>query len=502
MRRNLLLLVFLALLAALAAGLCGCALRGQEQDTPGEVALPEPTEEPVNMILGETLSNGFNNVTLSIAAQDGTGFSTVTRSIRTDADQSLPEAAIRALLESLEGASMRSIGDTRMLSFEYTCGTATVNLSIDARNVQSAQDLLALEASIGNTLLNIGGVRGVNVLIGDLSESFCQLPLGVQTEPVISVAAAYAQLQAERERQSELNSEPLERSALMYYPTTSGRWFIPELRTIHADADGFVTALIEALKEGPQRESCAVSSIPEGVELLDDHPTIRTTDRGERILDLNFSSTLVNYMAFSGLEIWELAGSLSLTMCSFLPELDAVRIMVNSDPITICETDERILSFPDGLIRRRDFSGKIGSAATLYLVNDEAKLEPVQSAVSMRSALSPRSLLTELMRHSGSGNTSPCFPIPDGVYPEDLLGVQTFGGVARVNLSAAFYRNCQVLGTLDERSVVYSMVNTLCHLDGIRGVRFYVEGRAAETLAGSIYLKSVLMPNPGINRSS
>ena len=41
-------------------------------------------------------------------------------------------------------------------------------------------------------------------------------------------------------------------------------------------------------------------------------------------------------------------------------------------------------------------------------------------------------------------------------------------------------------------------VATLCRLEGIRGVRFYVEGRAADTLAGSIYLKSVLLPNPGI----
>jgi len=80
----------------------------------------------------------------------------------------------------------------------------------------------------------------------------------------------------------------------------------------------------------------------------------------------------------------------------------------------------------------------------------------------------------------------------------DILGVQTSGGVARVNLSGTFYRCCQVLNAREERSLIYAMVNTLCQLDGIRGVRFYVEGRAAETMAGGIYLKSVLLPNPGI----
>ena len=35
-------------------------------------------------------------------------------------------------------------------------------------------------------------------------------------------------------------------------------------------------------------------------------------------------------------------------------------------------------------------------------------------------------------------------------------------------------------------------------LDGIRAVRFYIEGSPADTLAGSVYLRSVLLPNPGL----
>ena len=187
-------------------------------------------------------------------------------------------------------------------------------------------------------------------------------------------------------------------------------------------------------------------------------------------------------------------------MCSFLPELDAVRIMVNGDPITMCEVDDNLLKFPEGLIHRRDFSDRIGSTVTLYLADAEGRLQPVQQAVSTRNALSPSALLTELIRH-GSGDDALRFPIPEGIFPEDLLGVQTSGGIARVNLSGNFYRCCQSLSAREEQSLVYSMVNTLCRLGGIRGVRFYVEGRAADTLAGSIYLKSVLLPNPGIAAS-
>ena len=76
--------------------------------------------------------------------------------------------------------------------------------------------------------------------------------------------------------------------------------------------------------------------------------------------------------------------------------------------------------------------------------------------------------------------------------------MQVAGQIARVNLSANFYRSCQPLDPAGERSVVYAMVNTLCQLDGISAVRFYVEGLSAETLAGNIYLKRPLMPNPGL----
>lgn len=495
MTKRLSLLAWITVVALLAGG---CVMRGRETESVSEISLPEPTEEAENMILGETLSNSLNEITLFFSSQDGTSFSTVTRSLLTEAGQSLTEAAVSALLSSSAERGLRPASDTQLLKCEYSCGTATVRLSIDARNVQNPQELLALEASIGNTLLGISDIQAVNVLVGDLSESCCQLPTGAQTELIPSVTGAYAQLQAEHDRLNQQDPEPIERTALLYFPTSGGNWLVPELRKISADADGFIPALIDALKAGPQQTQCAVPSVPEAVELLDPAPSIQTLSSGERMLDLNFSSSLANYLVVSGLDVWELAGSLSLTMCSFLPDLDAIRIMVNGDPITMCEMGENIMHFPGGLMYRRDFSQRIGSTATLYLADEGGMLHPVERAVSMRSALSPRSLLEELIQCQSTDTQEPAFPLPEGIHSQDILGIQTSGGIARVNLSANFYRNCQILPPLQERALIYCMVNTLCELTGIRSVRFYVEGRAADTLAGSIYLKSALIPNPGI----
>lgn len=485
----------IALMLALGLLLGGCGLRGQDTEAAGEISLPQPADEPENMILGESAaSDGMVEVTLYHPASDFSSFSTVNQSVHPEVGQSLPEAAVEALLAS----GLRAAADVRLLSCEYACGTATANLSIDARNANSPQELLALETAISNTLLGIQGVRAANVLISNRSEGCCQLPVGVQTQLIPSVTASYAQLQAESERLSQPDSEPIARTALLYFPTEGGEWLVPELRSLSVSGGAFEPALLDALKAGPRDERCAIASIPEGAELLEASPAVETLSTGERVLTLNFTSALANYLAFSGLEVWELVGSITLTMTSFLPELDGVKLMVNGEPVTMCAIGETILQFKDGLMRRRDFLGRVGSVSTLYLLNEADQLTGVERAVSMRSALSPKRLLTELFAYSGHEGAAYRLPIPAAVSPEDLLGVQVSGGIARVNLSASFYRSCQTLSPRAERDLVYAMVNTLCELDGIRAVRFLVEGRAADTLAGSVYLRSPLMPNPGL----
>ena len=488
-----------ALLIALTLLLTGCVPKQRDGENVGSIVMPDPSEEPENMILGEQLPSRLSNVSLYYAMSDGAVFSQVTTGIRADAGESLPEAAVEALLTPGSGEEMYfSTGDTHMLSCEYACGIATVNLSIDARNVQSEQEELALLTAIGNTLLGIDGVRGVNVLIGGQSESFGQLPHGVQTEVIPSVTASYAQLLAERDHLLTDRAMPVTRTAALYFPTSVGSWLVPELREVVFNSDDFAGTLIEALKAGPMEQTCAVASIPAGAELLDPNPQVETLSSGEHALTLNFSSTLANYLAFSGLEIWELAGSLALTVCSFMPEIDAVRILVSGDPITICQFGDTILQFEGGLIRRSDFASLIGSVATLYLADSFGALQPVKRAVSTRSALSPRSLLSELFYYTDRDDGQLSFPVPENVFAEDVLGIQVSGQIARVNLSANFYRCCQALDASAERSLVYCMVNTLCAMDSISAVRFYVEGVSAETMAGSIYLRSPLMPNPGI----
>lgn len=488
--------------AALCLSLTGCSYRQSASETQTDIVLPEPSAQVQNMILGEQIAARPESVALHYVSGDGSSFSTITRTLVVSPGESLHEEAVDALLYNAASPDRMSFipQEMQVIDTDYTCGVVTIDLSMDAHNIQSEQEYLMLLASISNTLLSMDNVRGVNVLVGNRSESIASLPVGTLTEALSGITPSYAQYSAERDYFLEAETGTIVRTATLYFPTSIGEWFIPELREITFDSSDYASALIRALRTGPTENACAISAIPESTDLLVDNPTMTVTALGERVMELNFSSTLRSYLAFSGIDEWELVGSIALTLCSFIPELDAVRICIDNEVITGCTIGETEKTFSDGLIHRSDFDAFIGSAVTLYLPQQNGSLEAAERAVSMVCAQSPLSLLYALFDDVLARDDS-AGVFPSGVYYDDLLGLSLEDGVASVNLSANFYRQCQALDAAGESSVVYAIVNTLCELNEVSGVRFYVEGLAAETLAGNIYLESVLLPNPGAVRA-
>lgn len=487
------------LAAVLCLGFGGCSRSPHTAETESEIVLPEPLPELTNMILGERIASQPENVTLYYVSGDGTSFSTITRSVVVSPGESLCEEAVDALLYTTATPERMSFipTETQLLDVEYACGIATVNLSLDAHDVNGEQELLMLIASVSNTLLSLDDVRGVNVLIAGQSESLASLPLGVQTEIFTGVTQSYAKLNTEREYFLESETGTISRTAALYFPAEIGDWIVPELREITFDSSDYASSLIRELRAGPMEDHGTMSAIPESADLLINNPVVEVNSAGERILKLEFAPALRSYLAFSGLEEWKLLGSIVLTVCSFVPEIDAVRLCIGEEAVSQCSIGKTTLRFDDGLIRRDDFAPYIGSSVELCLPNADGTLSVTEHAVSMAREQSPLSVLYALFDNvlSTGGDAS---VFPTGIYYDDLLGISVEGGIASVNFSANFYRQAQMLDATSERGVIYSIVNTLCKLDGISGVRFYIEGISAETLSGNIYLKSILLPNPGL----
>lgn len=472
--------------------------QGDAEKTP-VVSLPNPSDKQIQMILGEQIVPEPETVTLYYVSGDGTSFTTVTRSMLVTPEESIFEEIVNTLLSGVSSPERTDYIpiDTQLLGVEYTNSIVTIHLSLDALSSQSEQEHLMLLAALSNSMLSAEDVSSVNILIDGRSEAMAGLPIGVRSAPYAGITPSYAQINAERDYFLESETGTITRNAVLYFPDANGVYFIPELREITFDSSNYAATLIRALRTGPQKNTCAVSAIPEGIDLLVNNPAIETRSSGERVLCLDFSESLLDYLAFSGLEERQLIGSIVLTTTSFVPEIDAVRISISETSENTEDIPAPEYAFTDKLLRRKDYSSAIGSAVELYVPNENGTLDNVERACSMLSAQSPLGLLNALFNEIAESGSS-LHAFQEDIFTDDLLGVSVENGIACVNLSADFYRKSQMLDATAERSVIYAIVNTLCELREINGVRFYIEGISTETLSGNIYLKGVLLPNPGI----
>lgn len=492
MRRNK-YLSLPALLLALCLCLSACTSGHEAAVENADILLPEPVSLETEQILGLKDSEGVREVTLHYAGENSLSLGTMVRSLALRENESLIQASLRELMSS---AALSGTVEAELLGVEAGSGVVTVNLSIEAGVNRTEQDYLLLCASIANTLLELEEVQAVNVLTGGRSDPLCNLPLGVFTSIEDNIAAMYAQTQSEAERFLADAETGIDRNALLYFPAAGNRYLLPEVRQLHLTELDYASAILEALSDGPLMRSCSFAPVPRNMDLLEGTPQLQVTEQGERILELNFTGALSNYLDFAGLESWQLYGSLVLSLCSFLPETDAVRICIDGAPVVSCEIGGLSLQFEDGLMRRSDYAHMIGGSAKLYFANEQEGLVCAETPMSRSASRSPLQLLQQLVAAAAPEELASVFP--EGIHAGDILGVSIDGKTAKVNLSANFYARCQGLNARQERLMLYAMVNTLTQLNGIGAVVFLVEGAQMEFLAQDIYLKTPLLPDPGL----
>ena len=494
-------LKLLSIATALALCLGACGHDSQNAAEGVSVALPEPPEFQQQQILGDRNVRDSLEVTLYCVTDGSLELSSFTRSIHLREDETPLHAVLLELLNDTPGGGALLVGsaEAQLTGVEFGSGVATVRLALDAGVNRSDQDYLLLYASIANTLLGMDGVEAVNLLAGDRSIPVCGLPTGAIVRPEENIAAAYAQIQAESERFLSGGGSALSRNAILYFPSGDGRYLLPEVRQLSFSSADYALALIEALKSGPREHACCFAAMPGNLELMADAPELIVSDAGERVLEVHFSSTLPGYLAMASVEPWQLYGSMALTLLSFLPDLSALRVSIDGVYVTECAMpDGRRAQFANGLMRRDDFAFLIGSSARLYFAREDDTLAAVECAVSQSASASAGSILSEMIEAGDSAWEGLSSVFPEGIRPEDILGVRIENRTAIVNLSGNFYARCQALDADSERALIYGMVNALAELSDVGAVSFLVEGRTVDSLSQGIYLKSPLMPDPGL----
>lgn len=131
----------------------------------------------------------------------------------------------------------------------------------------------------------------------------------------------------------------------------------------------------------------------------------------------------------------------------------------------------------------------IEETVTLYFADDQAnKLIAEERDVIPGGKLLAAAVVEELIKGSetGLGRT-----IPDGTR---VLDLRIEEGVAYVDFSQEFKKN-HWGGSAGEIMTVYSVVNSLAHLEGIEKVQFLLEGEQVEELLGHMYYGEPIEPD-------
>lgn len=475
--------------------LSGCAVQDFRAGEWQAAELPVPPEASMENPNTDSVPRRSLPVELYLRSADGAMLMPVSRTLETDYTDDAALALVQMLLSASEEGMVNPFPQgTRVLSVEATGSIVTVDLSIDAYNVSSAQELLWMDVALANTLGSLEDVEHVNMLIGGRKYSLDGLSMGAQDADNANVTLLWTHSRTELDYLEQGDSSlVLQRSAVAYYPSVADGNLLPVCVDVSYTQGGEADALIAAL--------CVA---PEGVHgvraAYDGQPqyalnTVVTED-GRRVLKISFSAE--SWGQIEQMDPGMTCAATALTIVSFVPEIDGV--VFCADDMLIMEFDlhGETIAPATGILTREILRSRVGSAVELYYAGtDSNQLTRVVRVLSPMVERYPRTLLSLLVQGPGASDLAQS-AFPAGITTEDILGISLQDGVMQVNLSANFYRLCQTLDSDAERKLVYSIVNTLCGLDDVHAVQFYVEGEQAEVLSENIYLRVPLMPNPGL----
>lgn len=475
--------------------LCGCQSPGYEAEPWQEAELPSPPVSSMDAPNTDSVPVRTLDVELFMRSADGAMLMPVAASLRVDYTQDAALVLMEQLLAASEEGLVNPIpAGTRLLSVEHTNDVVTVDLSIDAYNVDGVQDLLWMDAAIANTLGTLEDVETVNLLIGGRKYSLDGLTMGAMPVDEANATLLWAHSRTEVDYLNESESGfAMDRTAVLYYPAESGGNLLPvavPVRYTGNDAADVLISALTALPEGVHGAHAAYETMPDYAL-----NTVVTED-GRRVIKINFTAD--SWAKISQRKPGMTCAATAMTLIAFIPEIDGVVFCADDMLITEYDLDGEVFVPTTGILTRDGLRSRIGAAVDLYYASAQGDaLTRVTRVLSPMVEHFPRMLLSMLMQGPAAGDDA-INAIPEGISTEDVLGISLNGGVMQVNLSANFYRLCQPLDGDAERKLVYSIVNTLCNLDGVNAVQFFVEGGQAEMLSESIYLRVPLMANPGV----
>ncbi len=237
-----------------------------------------------------------------------------------------------------------------------------------------------------------------------------------------------------------------------------GELIAPE--TLSVPSDTYLLHFLLSAFASEPADSALTSAMPAGVEFL----SYTLEEDGALILNLSAS-----YRDLPPIEKTLVNGCLTLTFTA-LDEVESVSVYAEDHPEILGLTADDILIYDQAI---NPYEQQI----RLYFADADGHFldSEVHTLSVGEEALSERVVMEELLR--GPYSSSLYSPIPAGT---ELLSISTEDGLCTVDLSADFLAN-KPNTAIEERLVLYTIVNTLTNLPDTQYVQILVEGSPVDT---------------------
>lgn len=265
----------------------------------------------------------------------------------------------------------------------------------------------------------------------------------------------------------------------LFFPTTDNSALRKEDRDIRVVDGAILKASVLALADGPKTAGLR-NPIPEGTELLG----ISIKDE---VAVVDFSE---EFLHTNGLE--EVTARLSVVnTLTQIAGIEKVRLhiegeeMIGPSGMPLGDMEPAVLN-EDGT----PAAGRI-ITATLYFSDSQAEyLVGEKRDVTVNEGEKPEAvIIRELLK--GPRMDDLWDAIPEGT---KLLSVNTKEGICTIDFSAEFVDNSPG-GTASERMAIYSVVNSLTSLEGVKKVQFLINGKKREIYTHMIFDKPIARDN-------
>ena len=483
--------------------LCTAMLSGCTKPAPNapNVPLPPASAAPEAPI-GDAGLQQETIAALHLPSQDGQTLLTFYEPLLLTRDQHPAQAVLQALLTHPGNNRVRPIAGAVALSLyganpvEISGSLCTVNLSASALSL-SSQELYTAALAIAATLCELDDVDYVNLLVAGRPVAMDvggYLPLGLlTTPPAQELPVLWEQMAARRTPVGELPAQtPLTAAAALYFPLADGTGIAAEARRIafpgqHPQQQ--VIALLSALSSGADALA-GVPDMPDLNAMLLFKPEVTDLESGGRRVTLHFTADVKERMSAAGCDPACMFAAITTTLTSFVPSLHQVCILMGDGALTsLYSPTLGSQLFPGALMTRSSFIQTLMAQTTVY-IPDSNQLAASTLSLPYRSVTNPRAVLLAMA-------TPTVGAIPEGLTDADILGLSVQGDTLLVNFSARYADMIRQSG-MEQRLMVYAMVNTLCEMLEVRRVRFFFAGEQLPDLGSSVAWDGEFLYHPAL----